>query len=419
MRSAMTLVMCVVTSTTAVSAASSHSTGQAPRRDSDSDGVPDVVEVALGLDPHLADTDGDGIGDGAEDRDHDRLTNRFEAHRTHTDPGSGDTDRDGIRDGAEDPDLDGLSNAGEERFSTDPSVADTDGDGLDDWHEDADSDGVADGSRQDAGSLPTDLRPTLADAGFDVPVITTRRCHSRSTDTVARACWFTYGRSSMRKRVVLTGDSHAAAWFPAIQIIARRRGWQLVTMTKSACPFEDVATSDGPYSTSRSCASWRAHTWARIAQLRPDMVIVTSFDRYTSPADREPIIGDSEWRAGAMRSLRHLRKASPDVVVLGDVYPWVVDALGCLASHRSDDISVCNVRRDSRWSLFTAQRDRIAAAAAAATDSVFVPTRQLVCPYTPCPVVVDGVLVVRDGNHITATYAARLWRGLDRILGRL
>jgi hypothetical protein len=36
------------------------------RRDSDHDGLPDLVEVRLGLDPHKADTDGDGVPDGKD-----------------------------------------------------------------------------------------------------------------------------------------------------------------------------------------------------------------------------------------------------------------------------------------------------------------------------------------------------------------
>ncbi|WP_181149731.1 acyltransferase family protein [Arthrobacter sp. MYb227] len=36
-------------------------------------------------------------------------------------------------------------------------------------------------------------------------------------------------------RVALVGDSHASAWLPALEILARERGWELVTHIRSGC----------------------------------------------------------------------------------------------------------------------------------------------------------------------------------------
>ena len=68
--------------------------------DADGDGLPHSVETALGLDPDLADTDGDGILDGDEDSDHDGLTNSEEVVLG-TDPQGRDSDGDGFDDGCE------------------------------------------------------------------------------------------------------------------------------------------------------------------------------------------------------------------------------------------------------------------------------------------------------------------------------
>jgi hypothetical protein len=53
--------------------------------DSDFDGLPDTLELALGLDPYSADTDGDGTSDGDEDTDGDHVPNLREL-LNHTDP---------------------------------------------------------------------------------------------------------------------------------------------------------------------------------------------------------------------------------------------------------------------------------------------------------------------------------------------
>ncbi|MCC6559322.1 MAG: DUF11 domain-containing protein [Polyangiaceae bacterium] len=169
--------------------------------DSDGDGIVDVIELLIGTDPSDADTDDDGVPDGAEpsydeDTDGDGLINALDpdsdndglydgtelglgcngpgtdaggghcipdgdAGATTTDPLDPDTDDGGVGDGNEDTDLDGAIDAGE----TDPTaghgaddapvIVDSDGDGLSDELEgtlgsdpndaDTDDDGVIDG----------------------------------------------------------------------------------------------------------------------------------------------------------------------------------------------------------------------------------------------------------------------------------
>lgn len=94
-----------------------------------------AYHFGTGSDPTIADTDGDGLGDGVEstigtsarytDTDLDGLTDAWE-YSNGLDPlsASGDNGADG------DPDGDYLSNRKEMEYATDPSVSDTDGDGL-------------------------------------------------------------------------------------------------------------------------------------------------------------------------------------------------------------------------------------------------------------------------------------------------
>ncbi len=139
-------------------------------RDTDKDGVPDVRERELGLDPNDADSDDDGVIDGTDgltdtdgdgtldaldpDSDNDGIkdgtelgvtranapagTNTSSPHftpdedpTTTTDPKKADTDGDGLQDGAEDKNLDGRLGSGE----TDPNDTDTDDGGRSDGDE--------------------------------------------------------------------------------------------------------------------------------------------------------------------------------------------------------------------------------------------------------------------------------------------
>lgn len=90
--------------------------------DTDGDGVPDSVEIALGLDPSNTDTDGDGIPDGYDDFDGDGLSNAREIFFG-TNPADPDTDRDRLSDGAE------------VALGTNPLLPDFDGDGFLDGEE--------------------------------------------------------------------------------------------------------------------------------------------------------------------------------------------------------------------------------------------------------------------------------------------
>ncbi|HLU81802.1 MAG TPA: acyltransferase family protein, partial [Trueperaceae bacterium] len=48
-----------------------------------------------------------------------------------------------------------------------------------------------------------------------------------------------YGVLDSSIDVVLIGDSHATMWFPALEQLARYRGWRLVVHAKSSCGLED------------------------------------------------------------------------------------------------------------------------------------------------------------------------------------
>ncbi len=134
--------------------------------DSDDDGLNDGAEVnTYGTNPMAADSDNDGLGDGEEvnvygtnpmmaDSDNDGLIDSTEINGLNpTNPMDADTDKDGLLDGAEDANHNGVLNAGE----TNPKNPDGDRDSLLDGCEvlgknptnpfdpDTDKDGLADG----------------------------------------------------------------------------------------------------------------------------------------------------------------------------------------------------------------------------------------------------------------------------------
>ena len=129
--------------------------------DTDSDGLTDGAELnTYRTAPLVADSDKDGLNDGAEvlqhrsnpllaDSDQDGINDNLEVNQYQTNPNAADTDADGlgdlweveygtdakVADASADPDADGLTNQEEFNYKTWPQVADTDRDGLSDGPE--------------------------------------------------------------------------------------------------------------------------------------------------------------------------------------------------------------------------------------------------------------------------------------------
>ncbi len=145
-----------------------------PQGDQDGDGITNSVEVTFNLYPNLPDTDGDGIGDGAEfgtgakplDSDGDGVIDAMDLDSDNDgtmdqEEGTGDLDGDGTpnyrdhddQDGPlGDADGDGLLNQIESLYGMNVNLADSDGDGISDAMEfgngvtpaDSDGDGIID-----------------------------------------------------------------------------------------------------------------------------------------------------------------------------------------------------------------------------------------------------------------------------------
>ena len=143
-------------------------------RDSDGDGLLDDLERLLGTDPEAADTDADGIEDGAEIAAGDPL--RYEPE-LEPNPLDADTDDDGLLDGVERRGTGALADFG----PTSPLLADTDADGLPDGLEVGVTEGViagvSDGGVRYRGTDPdrfvadtdpdTQTNPLLEDTDAD------------------------------------------------------------------------------------------------------------------------------------------------------------------------------------------------------------------------------------------------------------
>ncbi len=251
----------------------------------------------------------------------------------------------------------------------------------------------------------TALTPALADARSDLPSTYADGCHRSFASTSADGCVF--GRANSVVTLVLFGDSHAAQWFPALKTLADQRGWRLVSLTKSGCPAADITPNNSTIKRDYTeCPAWRANALARILKERPNVVVTTGISGYSQTINGQRTNGaaaEEQLREGWVRTLRELVPLSRRVVVLRDTPEPSRDPVDCVSANL-DNLDRCAAPRGralpSNLPLDLAAR--------AVAGVVYVDLSDSFCLINVCPVVIGDVLVYRDHDHITATYARTL-----------
>ena len=261
-------------------------------------------------------------------------------------------------------------------------------------------------------ALPRNLTPQLADIKAKRSAVYRDNCHVDYTGTRSPAC--VYGDPTAPKVVVLYGDSHAAQWFPALERLSRQYGWKLVSLTKSSCKTADITTINGhgPYT---SCDTWRKDALARIARLRP-MLVLASSSEVATPL--KPMKNPQrDWTAGYERVYARLTRAADHVAVLLDT-PWPIgDPVECASAHPLS-LRTCEPdQHDAIKNPTLREANRQGALRAGAT---VIDPKPWLCPRAGrCPVAVDDTFVYRDESHLAESYAGALAPVLDQELRRL
>ena len=219
-------------------------------------------------------------------------------------------------------------------------------------------------------------------------------CHVNYGETKSGYC--TYGDKESSNTIVLYGDSHAAQWFPTLEKMAKKRGFKLVSLTKSACPAVDAKRPDQGAFKMVHCTKWRENSIKRIAQIQPLAVITSSF-QYFTPANSS-ISRAQWWNEGQRKLLKGLRGSTNNLIYISDTPRPLRDIPNCLASR---DSKVCDSTERSRVSVIPG-------------FDVINPNPWLCSSY--CPAIVEGTVAYRDASHISVDMALKLLPKLEAAL---
>ncbi|MGW6175099.1 acyltransferase family protein [Arthrobacter sp. NPDC055138] len=220
----------------------------------------------------------------------------------------------------------------------------------------------------------------------------------------------TYGDPDADFTLALVGDSHAGQWFKALEPIAQRQGWRLLTYIHNSCPFNAEQRQIEANSES-VCGAPNEQTLKRLTADGGVNAVLTSY--YAESAFVDSGTGHRPGVAGFADYWNKLADAGVDVYALKDTPRPREGALArdCAAANYEDP-SGCGQPRNE--GLDGEDRTDEAAALAPRTEVVDLSSR--FCDRDTCPAVIGNVLVYRDLNHVSGTYMKTLSAPLESAL---
>ena len=255
--------------------------------------------------------------------------------------------------------------------------------------------------------VPANLEPSLLNALKDRPITYADHCHTQmNLKASTKPC--IYGDTTSSTTVVLFGDSHALAWFPAFNQVAKEMHWKLLSLTMSACTPADIpAYNPGTASLMANCPIWRTATIERIIAAHPYFILVAGTSGFATAINGVELKGAQRtavYTAGMNRTIAKLQSSGAQVLLMSDTPALAQDPLVCLSAHPKSTLACATPAATAISSDWIAVESQIAK-----RNGVPLIEPQLwVCPTDPCPVVIGNLLTYFDTGHMTATFSQAL-----------
>ena len=229
------------------------------------------------------------------------------------------------------------------------------------------------------------------------PVNDSDGCHIHRGETVSPRC--EYGDTSSDRTIVLYGDSHAAQWLPAFDLIGKRQGIKIVSLTKSSCPSAEVIKELTAQYDVDDCQEFRDSSIARIKTIQPLAVVLAGMQPFYAPYSTESAL--PWWLAGEAKALDRINGLTRFPIYLTDTPLPQLDVPDCLAAGRK---KACDTSRPISGDV--------------APGFIPINPTPWLCAET-CPAVVNGMIAYRDKSHLTVEMSKHLSRELESSLARL
>ncbi|HEY8382968.1 MAG TPA: acyltransferase family protein [Microvirga sp.] len=240
------------------------------------------------------------------------------------------------------------------------------------------------------------LLPPLQAKG-DLPRSYHDACNQTQTKPEVITC--TYGVKTGAAHVIaLVGGSHSAHWLPPLEVLAEEYDWQIVNVIKSACVL-DTSAERRP-----SCVEWNRDVLGVIQTINPDVVFTTSTRyRYTDPNPPQGIRRREIVPDGYLEQWARLDAMNISVIAVRDNPQLKAPAPECLEANLPDFMKCARPRRERIDEI-----DPTTLLQPRPRNVAFIDLTDRFCDREYCLPVAGNIIVYRDSNHITASYARTL-----------
>lgn len=265
------------------------------------------------------------------------------------------------------------------------------------------------------------LRPECADA-FDPAAPPVQDLERLSEDDDNRQeCWGSQGENpnamctlgpaeGYSRHLLAIGDSHNNVYLSVYEQIAEANGWRIDVAGKPRCHWTKAVRVMGKGESARECARWNEFVRGYVAATALDAIVVTNSSRatYVVPEGEslEEVRADGYASAWAER---------PDVdtviIAIRDNPIFPPASLACVLDGERMKRGECALPRGEAL-----VEDGLAEGVARDPNARLIDLTDYMCEPTRCSFVVGGVLVTRDGSHLTATFARSLEPYLNRAM---
>jgi hypothetical protein len=252
------------------------------------------------------------------------------------------------------------------------------------------------------------LRRTVLPSPRDAPLAQNSPCTPLQRDGVLSPCEFGVPAADARATVALIGDSHAAHWRAALEVVAQKRRWRGISITRSGCPYSRAAIELEKPARLPDCLAWNAQLprWlARHPEIRTVFISQHIAGRVRVGTARNALAAKM---AGLRAAWRALPASVTQIVVIRDTPLVGLQTLDCVRRARAalrDASRLCALPRR----LVLAVDPAIVAAHRLRSRRVrAIDMTPFLCNKRRCFTVVGGALVYKDGQHLTDTFATSL-----------
>ncbi|HEX5087962.1 MAG TPA: acyltransferase family protein [Nocardioides sp.] len=262
-------------------------------------------------------------------------------------------------------------------------------------------------------AIPSKLDPDILMVRDDEPDVGACDYENGSRELCPR------GDPDADRSIVVFGNSHGRMWIPAFDQMGKELGYKTYYFVKPNCGASLVSVGELVPGSPLwpECDDFRSWALDQIAELHPDLVVVSSSGPnpvlYDQDGNRIPKEGvPAAVHDGYVDLFDRLSASSQRAVLLRDV-PKSEDLPDECLTKKGNDLGDC---------LFTplpasVEDADISEAAARSTGTEVVDPTRWLCWDGSCPTVIGNVLPYRDRGHLTTVYAAALADELSKALG--